>query len=516
MLETINSVRTRNNTYALKVSIFRIDNEMVYDVLGQRSGLKIVETSERSYGTHASGALEQTVSDLHHVSELIDSFHAAHTKSQTSHLVWTVTLERTELDETGVKGYGTWRSTVISRMHFVETAALERSKQRDTKYAPNARRNLARSFDALCTVIHFLHRSDAPHIPYRNSKLTHLTKDCLGPSAETVLLHCVSPAAKDMTETVHTLTFAKKVRDTCGRSERPPRKTQLKIKPTSNHLDEPNDVSFSPRSRRKSPGRSFGRSQSPHHATGDLNQMLSICQMIRRQLRTTGLIREVEAVHTLEEHIQELAENNCRLKEHKDPSLSWANSEILNLQQENLKYKNQIELLRSEVEALNSERVSQVAMNQDVIDVHEARLRKETAARQHALDELEQVRGELARARSDSTRLEGEISIWRHRYNDAKKVSEITAAVQKPLPPAFSPTRDIPRKTDNPFIDSREIMEAFREDLSDIDSNAPSHLDAQIADLDRDFRKIENDIQQLESLQELQHNLKEPLKRGWV
>ena len=43
------------------------------------------------------------------------------------------------------------------------------------------------------------------HVPYRNSKLTHLLKDALGGNSQTLFLACVSPADCNESETQSTL-----------------------------------------------------------------------------------------------------------------------------------------------------------------------------------------------------------------------------------------------------------------------------------------------------------------------
>jgi hypothetical protein len=45
--------------------------------------------------------------------------------------------------------------------------------------------------------------SGGGHIPYRNSKLTHLLADSLGGRALAVMVTCVSPSSFDQEETVH-------------------------------------------------------------------------------------------------------------------------------------------------------------------------------------------------------------------------------------------------------------------------------------------------------------------------
>ena len=46
------------------------------------------------------------------------------------------------------------------------------------------------------------------HVPYRNSKLTHLLHDCLGGNCRAAMLFGLSPALFRLDETLSTLRFA--------------------------------------------------------------------------------------------------------------------------------------------------------------------------------------------------------------------------------------------------------------------------------------------------------------------
>ncbi len=64
------------------------------------------------------------------------------------------------------------------------------------------------SLSALGNVIMALTSSRARHVPYRDSKLTHLLKDSLGGNSLTYIIACVSPAGDNFGETLSTLQFA--------------------------------------------------------------------------------------------------------------------------------------------------------------------------------------------------------------------------------------------------------------------------------------------------------------------
>ena len=50
------------------------------------------------------------------------------------------------------------------------------------------------------------------HVPYRDSKLTRLLRDSLGGNCCTVMMACVSPAEKNLDESVNTLRYAERAR----------------------------------------------------------------------------------------------------------------------------------------------------------------------------------------------------------------------------------------------------------------------------------------------------------------
>ena len=62
---------------------------------------------------------------------------------------------------------------------------------------------------AVCIVPLFLPAlaSNSPHVPYRNSKLTHVLQDSLGGQSKCCMFVNISPAQSNLTETMSTLNF---------------------------------------------------------------------------------------------------------------------------------------------------------------------------------------------------------------------------------------------------------------------------------------------------------------------
>ncbi|KAI2652036.1 Kinesin-like protein KIF25 [Labeo rohita] len=85
-----------------------------------------------------------------------------------------------------------------------------------------------RSLSALSDVLGAL-AERRPHVPYRNSKLTHLLQDAIGGDAKLLIMLCVSPTQRFLTESLQSLGFGARARQV---QREPPRRknTALKIK----------------------------------------------------------------------------------------------------------------------------------------------------------------------------------------------------------------------------------------------------------------------------------------------
>ncbi|CAL8315948.1 unnamed protein product [Lota lota] len=68
-----------------------------------------------------------------------------------------------------------------------------------------------RSLCALSDVLGAL-AEQRPHVPYRNSKLTHLLQDAIGGDAKLLVMLCISPAQRFITESLQSLSFGARAR----------------------------------------------------------------------------------------------------------------------------------------------------------------------------------------------------------------------------------------------------------------------------------------------------------------
>ena len=130
--------------------------------------------------------------------------------SSRSHAVFVVTLEQSGEEEES--------SLVTSKLTFVDLAGSERIGRTHAE-GKLKKEGIQINSGLFCLgqVINGLaddQRLKAGvrqgHIPYRNSKLTHLLKEALGGNSQTLFLACVSPADSNESETHSTLTVAYK------------------------------------------------------------------------------------------------------------------------------------------------------------------------------------------------------------------------------------------------------------------------------------------------------------------
>jgi kinesin family protein 6/9 len=101
------------------------------------------------------------------------------------------------------------RKVIQSKLNIVDLAGSERMKK--TEAAGQVQREssyINKSLSFLEQVVVALASKVRDHIPYRQSKLTHVLKDSLGGNCNTLMIACVWPHGDHMDQTVSTLKFA--------------------------------------------------------------------------------------------------------------------------------------------------------------------------------------------------------------------------------------------------------------------------------------------------------------------
>jgi hypothetical protein len=99
-----------------------------------------------------------------------------------------------------------------SKIHLIDLAGSERANSTGaTGQTLKEGAAINQSLSCLGNVINAL-STGSSHVPYRDSKLTHLLSDSLGGNSLTILIACLTPIAGAYEETLSTLRFAERVK----------------------------------------------------------------------------------------------------------------------------------------------------------------------------------------------------------------------------------------------------------------------------------------------------------------
>mmetsp|Transcript_23971 Transcript_23971/g.53982 ORF Transcript_23971/g.53982 Transcript_23971/m.53982 type:complete len:1025 (+) Transcript_23971:51-3125(+) len=208
-------------TYICKVSYLEIYNENIRDLLiapnaGTKKKLEV--RHHPKLGPYVPNLTEETVSSYAAVQKLLDFGFASRSVASTvmnssssrSHCIFTFSLDKMEV----VNGK---KSHLCSRVNLVDLAGSERQQK---THAEGDRLKegamINQSLSALALIIQKLadnceHKSGhggAEHVPFRNSKLTHLLQESLSGNSKTVMIAAISPSKNNFEETLSTLRFA--------------------------------------------------------------------------------------------------------------------------------------------------------------------------------------------------------------------------------------------------------------------------------------------------------------------
>ncbi|GFZ05160.1 di-glucose binding protein with Kinesin motor domain-containing protein [Actinidia rufa] len=215
--------------YEISVSVLEVYNEQIRDllVLGTQPGAAKRQMCLLEARATTSSRLEirQVGEGIHHVPGLVE----AHVNNMNE--VWEVLQTGSNARAVGstnanehssrshcihcvmVKGENLLNGECTrSKLWLVDLAGSERVAKTEVQGERlKETQNINRSLSALGDVISAL-ATKSPHIPFRNSKLTHLLQDSLGGDSKTLMFVQISPNENDLSETLCSLNFASRVR----------------------------------------------------------------------------------------------------------------------------------------------------------------------------------------------------------------------------------------------------------------------------------------------------------------
>ncbi|CAL5187205.1 unnamed protein product [Lathyrus oleraceus] len=202
-------------SYEISVSVLEVYNEQIRDLLvsGNHPGMSArrLEIRQAGEGMHIPGLVEAHVNNMTEVWEVLQTGSNARAVSSTnanehssrSHCIHCVMVKGENL----LNGEHT-----RSKLWLVDLAGSERVAKTEVQGDRlKETQNINRSLSALGDVISAL-ATKSSHIPFRNSKLTHLLQDSLGGDSKALMFVQISPNENDLSETICSLNFASRVR----------------------------------------------------------------------------------------------------------------------------------------------------------------------------------------------------------------------------------------------------------------------------------------------------------------
>ncbi|KAI8799577.1 hypothetical protein BJ742DRAFT_765031 [Cladochytrium replicatum] len=249
LFERIKAGSGGNVEYQVEVQYMEIYNERVRDLLNPNNSGNLRVREHPVLGPYVEELSKLVVSSYDDIARLMDEGNKARTVAATnmnetssrSHAVFTLNLSQRRLDpETGLTTQKTARISLVDLAGSERADATGATGQRLKEGA-----NINKSLTTLGKVISALaDASSSPlgnrrasflndgaprqenkrlsvmkrasaqqiHIPYRDSVLTWILKDCLGGNSRTVMIAAISPADINYDETLSTLRYAERAK----------------------------------------------------------------------------------------------------------------------------------------------------------------------------------------------------------------------------------------------------------------------------------------------------------------
>ncbi|XP_064015719.1 kinesin-like protein KIF18B isoform X3 [Pogoniulus pusillus] len=217
MVELYKQLEARKEkSYEVLVSYQEVYNEQLHDLLEPKGPLSIWEDPEK--GAVVQGLSLHQPSSAEQLLQMVVSGNRNRTQHPTdanacssrSHAVFQVYVKQ-QACAGGPAGH-----VQVAKMSLVDLAGSERAsvaKTRGKRLREGA--SINRSLLALIGVITALAGAKGPrsHVPYRDSKLTRLLKDCLGGNCRTLMLAVLSPSPLAYEDTYNTLKYASRAKE---------------------------------------------------------------------------------------------------------------------------------------------------------------------------------------------------------------------------------------------------------------------------------------------------------------
>ncbi|PNY29690.1 Kinesin-like protein [Tolypocladium capitatum] len=218
--DTITKLKEKSWEYTMEGSFVEVYNEELNDLLtpnerspdGRPKRLEIRHDEARKLTSilHCKSVQLNSASSVERMLQEAQSNRSvaatkANERSSRSHSVFILKLVG-ENSATGEHCEGTLNLVDLAGSERLKHSQAEGERMKETQ-------NINKSLSCLGDVIEALGRGSG-HVPYRNSKLTHLLQYSLGGNSKTLMFVMVSPLEAHLKETLTSLRFATKVHNT--------------------------------------------------------------------------------------------------------------------------------------------------------------------------------------------------------------------------------------------------------------------------------------------------------------
>ncbi|KAF4500290.1 kinesin family member C1 [Fusarium agapanthi] len=214
--DTITKLKEKSWEYTMEGSFVEVYNEELNDLLtpnerlAKRLEIRHDEARKQTTITNCTSVRLDSPSSVETMLEEAQNNRSvaatkANERSSRSHSIFILKLIG-ENSATGERCEGTLNLVDLAGSERLKHSQAEGDRMKETQ-------NINKSLSCLGDVIEALGRGSG-HIPYRNSKLTHLLQYSLGGNSKTLMFVMVSPLEQHLKETLTSLRFATKVHNT--------------------------------------------------------------------------------------------------------------------------------------------------------------------------------------------------------------------------------------------------------------------------------------------------------------
>lgn len=211
LFDCVENYKRQGWVYEIKVTFLEIYNEILYDLLSNEPKEMEIRMVSAKTPTeiYVSNITEETVTNPAKLRELMA---IAKSNRATASTIGNERSSRSHaVTRLQMHGYHNKKNELsVGTINLVDLAGSESPKN---SIRMDETKKINKSLSELTNVIMALVQKNE-HVPYRNSKLTHLLMPCLGGNSKTLMFVNVSPFQDCLTESTKSLRFASTV-NTC-------------------------------------------------------------------------------------------------------------------------------------------------------------------------------------------------------------------------------------------------------------------------------------------------------------